>query len=528
MEEGVEGHRLPSSLQRAERIRPRYAATVDDALLSVRSTRGRWVLATTVLGSGVAFLDATVVNVALPRIGRDLHVGLADLQWTSIAYTLTLSAFLLLGGALGDRYGRRRVFVVGLGWFAIASLACGLAPSAPVLVFARAVQGVGGALATPGSLAIIEASFRPEDRGQAIGTWSGLGALFGAAGPLLGGFLVQLVSWRLVFFINLPLALAAILVALRHVPESGGMRLGHLDVAGPLLAALGLGGLTYGLIEGNAVGWGDAVVLGTLLGGAAVLAAFFVVEKFERDPILPLSIFRSREFSGANGSTFAIYGALGAVSFLVVLQLQEVLRYTPLAAGASLLPLTLILLLFSARSGRLASVIGPRLPMTLGALIAATGMALFVRVDVGSSYVTTILPATIVFGLGMVLIVPALTTTAMGAVSPEHAGIASAVNNDVARAAGLVAVAVVPALAGISAAGSAVHGASLAAGFPRGMLICAALCAVGGAVAFLTIPGTRRLHPGTIHTTQTAMPPPLCPQPQTEGFRRPAPAPGPP
>lgn len=493
--------------------------------LAVRSPRGRWVLATTVLGSGIAFLDATVVNVALPRIGTDLHVGLADLQWTSVAYTLTLSAFLLLGGALGDRYGRRRVFVLGLSWFALASLVCGLAPAAPILVAARAVQGVGGALLTPGSLAIIEASFRPEDRGQAIGAWSGLGALFGAAGPLLGGLLVQLVSWRLVFFINLPLAIVAVLVAVRHVPETSGRKRGHLDVAGPLLAALGLGGITYGLIEGNAVGWGNGAVLGSLAGGAAGLAVFFALEARESNPILPLSIFSSRAFSGANGATFAIYGALGAVTFLVVLQLQDVLGYTPLAAGASLLPLTVILLLLSARSGRLAGVVGPRLPMTAGALLAAAGMAMFARVGAGSSYVATVLPAAIVFGLGMVLIVPALTTTAMGAVGDDRAGIASAVNNDVARAAGLIAVAVVPALAGISAAGSAVHGNSLAAGFPTAVFISAALCAAGGVIAFLTIPGRTRLHPDAIHATSTAMPPPLCPRPHRHGVSGPAPAP---
>jgi EmrB/QacA subfamily drug resistance transporter len=482
------------------------------------------VLFTTVLGSGIAFLDATVVNVALPRIGYDLHVGLADLQWTSIAYTLTLSAFLLLGGALGDRYGRRRVFMTGLIWFALASLLCGVAPSAPLLIVARAVQGVGGALLTPGSLAIIEATFRPEDRGQAIGAWSGFGALFGAAGPLVGGALVQLVTWRLVFFINLPLAAAAVLIAARHVPETVGERHARLDLAGPMLAALGLGGITYGLIEGNALGWGDATALGSLVGGVVMTGAFLVAESLQRDAVMPLHVFRSRTFSGANGATFAVYGALGAVMFLVVLQLQDVLGYSPIAAGVSLLPLTLLLLTLSARSGRLAAATGPRLPMTAGPLVAACGMALFVRLGPGSSYVAAVLPAAVVFGLGMVLTVPALTTTAMGALPPELAGIASAVNNDVARAAGLVAVAIVPALAGIAAAGNTVHRASLEAGFPRGMVICAALCAAGGIVALLTIPGSLRLHPGTIHTTTASPLPPQCPKPRAIEVSRVAPA----
>ena len=451
------------------------------------------MLFATVLGSGIAFLDGTVVNVALPSIGREFHVGLADLQWTVTGYTLTLSALILLGGSLGDRYGRRRIFMIGLVWFTAASLLCGLAPSAPLLIAARGVQGVGGALLTPASLAIIEATFRQDDRGAAIGAWSGLGGIFGAIGPLLGGLLVGAVSWRLVFFINVPLAAITVAVAARHVPESlqPGQR-GRLDVPGPVLVGLGLGGVTYGLIEASSSGWTSPVILTALGAGIAALGLFLLNERRQSDPLLPLDIFRIREFAGANAATFAIYGALGAVIFLVVIQVQQVLHYSPLAAGAALLPMTLILLALSSSSGRLASSIGPRIPMTVGPLIAGVGMALFTRVDAGATYVAAVLPAGIVFGLGMVITVPALTTTAMGAVGAERSGIASAINNDVARAASLAAVAVVPVLAGISTSGTAISSAAFSSGFRTAMFICAGLCAVGGVISLLTIGGRRR------------------------------------
>ncbi|HKR98448.1 MAG TPA: MFS transporter [Candidatus Dormibacteraeota bacterium] len=479
--------------------------------LSLRSTQGRWVLLTTVLGSGIAFLDGTVVNVALPRMGSELHAGMADLQWTVTAYTLTLSAFLLLGGALGDRYGRRLIFVIGLWSFAIASLLCGIAPSAPLLVAARAVQGMGGALLTPGSLAIIQATFRPSDRGAAIGAWSGFAALFGAAGPLLGGVIVMTLTWRLVFFINLPLALVAGLIALRHVPETmRSERRGRLDVQGPLLAAAGLTGVTFGLIQGTADRWAHPADVVALAVGVVLLVAFVVVEWRGRDPVMPLGLFRSPVFSGTNGATFLIYGALSGVSFLVVLQLQEVLRYSPLAAGVSLLPLTLTLLLLSSRAGRLAAAIGPRIPMTVGPLLAAAGMAMFARLVPGSSYATTVLPAAIVFGLGMTLTVPALTTTALGAVPTDRAGVASAVNNDVARAAGLIAIAIIPALAGIATGGSQVNVASLQAGFGTGMFICAGFCAAGGIISFLTVPGREKATCGARAMAECAMPPSIA------------------
>jgi EmrB/QacA subfamily drug resistance transporter len=473
------------------------SAELDSPGLRFTSAKGRWVLFATILGSGIAFLDGSVVNVALPSIGRDFHVGLADLQWTVTAYTLTLSAFLLLGGSLGDRYGRRRVFVFGLVWFTVASMVCGAAPNALVLVIARAVQGVGSALLTPASLAIIEATFRPQDRSPAIGAWAGFGGLFGAIGPLVGGLLVGALTWRLVFFINLPLAALAVWVALRHIPETrhAGVR-GNLDVVGPLLAALGLGGITFGLIEGSAAGWASPGIVSSLAVGVVLLVLFFVYEQRYPNPMLPLNFFRSRQFSGANGATFVIYAALGAVTFLLVIYLQQVLHYSPLGAGASLLPLTALLLTLSSTTGRLASRIGPRLPMTLGPLMAAVGMAMFIRVTPGSSYVAAVLPAAIVFGLGLVLTVPALTSTALGAVSSNSAGIASAINNDVARVGALVAIALIPVLAGINTGGNAVDVAALSSGFRNGMLICAGLCALGGLVSFLTI--SNRWTPPTV------------------------------
>ena len=306
----------------------------------LRSATGRWVLITTVLGSGIAFLDSTVVTVALPTIGRELHAGLTDLQWTVTAYMLTLSAVMLVGGSLGDRYGRRLLFVVGVVWFTLASVACAIAPNAPVLVAARAVQGIGGALLTPASLAIIEGTFHGDDRGAAIGAWAGLGGLFGAAGPILGGALV-LVSWRLIFFINVPIAVVAVLIAQRYVPETRSpRRRGRLDVPGPVLAVLGLGALTYALIQGPVDGWGSPAIVAAFIAGGVLLVALAINELRQPDPMLPLGVFRSRQFSGANGATFVVYAALGAVTFLLVVYLQQVGGYSPLTAGAALLPVT--------------------------------------------------------------------------------------------------------------------------------------------------------------------------------------------
>jgi len=445
------------------------------------------VLLATVLGSGIAFLDATVVNVALPTIGEDLGAGIASLQWVVNAYTLTLSGFLLLGGSLGDHYGRRRIFVLGVVWFAAASALCGLAPSDEALIAARALQGVGGALLTPGSLAILEASFRREDRGPAIGAWSGLGGVTAAVGPFLGGWLVQAASWRLIFLINLPLAAVVVWVSLRHVPESRDPGAGgRLDWAGAALAAAGLAGIVYALTEGPARGWASPVILATGLGGVAALAGFVAWERRIAAPMLPLDIFASRQFTAANLVTFVVYGALGGSLFLIPIQLQRVLGYSPLASGVALIPITVILLLLSARAGHLAARIGPRLPMTLGPLGVAAGLALFTRVGPGAGYLVDILPASILYGLGLTLTVAPLTSTVLAAAPAEHAGIASAVNNDVARTAGLLAVAVLPVVAGISGAG-ALEPDRFAAGFRTAMAIAAVLCAAGGVLSWLAI-----------------------------------------
>ena len=454
----------------------------DDTAPGLRyaSSTGRWVLAGTVLGSGIAALDATVVGIALPAIGRDFHASVASLQWVVDGYTLPLAGLLLLGGVLGDVHGRRKVFVIGTVWFALASLACGLAPNAGFLIGARALQGAGAALLTPGSLAILQASFRPDDRSRAIGAWSGLGGVATAIGPFLGGYLIGAVSWRLVFFINLPLAAAVVAIAVRHIPESRapGPRQ-PLDAAGAVTISLALAGLTYGLIAAPADGWTSPVVVTSLLAGAALFAAFCVIETRGSHPMLPLTIFKSRQFSAANAVTFVVYGALGGALFLVPVVLQEVSGYSPLAAGTAMLPLTAIMLALSARSAALSARIGPRLQMTVGPLVIAVGMALFARVHGDGDYLTEVLPAVLVLGLGLATIVAPLTATALSAAPAEHSGIASAVNNDVARTASLIAVAVLPALAGIT--GDAyLHPAVLTHGFHIAVLIAAAAAAAAG------------------------------------------------
>jgi EmrB/QacA subfamily drug resistance transporter len=403
------------------------------------------------------------------------------------AYTLTLSGFLLLGGSLGDHYGRRRVFVLGVVWFAAASLLCGLAPTDQALIAARALQGVGGALLTPGSLAIIEAGFRREDRGPAIGAWSGLGGVTAAIGPFVGGWLVQAATWRLVFLINLPLAALVVWVSLRHVPESRDPgATARLDWAGAALAAAGLAGIVYALTGGPAQGWTSPPILAAGLGGVAALVAFLAWERQTAAPMLPLDVFASRQFSAANVVTFVVYGALGGSLFLMPIQLQRVVGYSPVASGVSLVPITAVMLLLSARAGRLASRIGPRLPMTLGPLGVAAGFLLFTRIGPGASYLVDILPASLVYGLGLTLTVAPLTATVLAAAPAEHAGIASAVNNDVARTAGLLAVAVLPVVAGISGAG-ALEPARFNDGFHAAMAIAAALCAAGGVLSWVGI-----------------------------------------
>ena len=460
------------------------------------TARGRWVIAACVLGSGIAALDATVVGIALPAVGRSFGAGVGTLQWVVTGYTLTLAAFLLLGGSLGDRFGRRRIFVIGVVWFALASAGCGLAPNAPLLIAGRVLQGVGGALLVPASLAILEASFRPEDRSRAIGAWSGLGGLATAAGPLIGGYLISAVSWRWVFYINLPIAAAVIAVTVRHVPESSDPTVdGPLDLSGAALAVVALAGLTYGLIEGPGTGWAAPGVLAGLALAAAAGPTFFLLERSRRNPMLPLVLFRQHQFAAANAVTFIVYGALAGALFLLPVELQIVNHYSALEAGLSLLPVTAIMLVFSARSARLAARIGPRLQMSLGPVIVGAGLALLTRATKGSDYLTLVFPAVVVFGAGLALTVAPLTATAMGAAPPERAGVASAVNNVVARSAGLLSVAVLPAVAGISGTLTAAH---FAAGFRSALAIAGGACAGGGLLAAAVVrnpgrpPGTRR------------------------------------
>jgi EmrB/QacA subfamily drug resistance transporter len=447
--------------------------------------RGRWVLAVAVLGSAVAFLDATVVNVALPAIGRDLHASVAGLQWTINGYALTLAALILVGGSMGDRLGRRKVFSVGVIIFTSASVLCAVSPSIGWLIGARIVQGVGGALLTPGSLAIIESSLAQEDRARAIGAWSALGGVAGAIGPLVGGYLVEALSWRWVFLINLPVGIFVVLAAARHVPESRDPNAaGGRDIPGSALATLGLAGVTYALIDAEGGlspgGWAAAVI------GPLALAAFVVAERRSRAPMLPLAIFKSRQFTAANLVTFVVYGAMGGVFFLLAVELQIGLGYSPIAAGAASLPMTAIMLLFAARGGALAQRIGPRIPLTVGPLIICCAMLLMTRIEPGASYVSTVLPAVIVFGIGLVFVVAPVTATVLAAAPARHAGAASGINNAVARTASLIAVAVLPLAAGLSSVAYR-NPQMLTDAFHTAMLITAVVAAAGGVLAFATI-----------------------------------------
>jgi EmrB/QacA subfamily drug resistance transporter len=455
--------------------------------LRYASPRGRRVLAATVLGSALASVDATIVGIALPAIGRDLDADLTTLQWIVTGYTLTLAGLLLVAGALGDRYGRRRVFVIGVVWFAAASLLCALARDPAALVAARILQGVGAALLTPGSLAILEVSFHPDDRGRAIGAWSGLSGIATAVGPFLGGWAVEVASWPLIFLVNLPLAALVVFVAVRHVPESRDRDTGsRVDVLGGALVTAGLVGLTYGLLEGPVRGWAEPIVPTALAGGIAALIGFVAWERRASAPVLPLELFRSSQFTATNLVTFVLYGALGGALFLLPLFLQQVAGYSPLQAGVSLLPLTAIMLLLSAPSGALAARAGPRWQLSVGPVLVGAGMALFARVGPDGDYVTRVLPAVLVLGFGLAATVAPLTATVLAAAPSRHAGAASAVNNDVARAAGLVAVAVLPAAAGITGA-AYLDPVAFSAGFHVAVLICAGLCVLAGVFAAATI-----------------------------------------
>jgi EmrB/QacA subfamily drug resistance transporter len=480
----------------------------------------------------MAMLDSTVVNVALPTIGRELHTSLIGLQWVVTAYTLTLAGLILLGGALGDRFGRRRVFLIGVTWFAVTSALCGLAPDIGVLIAARALQGIGGALLTPGSLAIIQAAFASDDRPRAIGAWSGLGGVAGAIGPFLGGWIVGSIGWRWIFLLNLPLAAAVLAVSVRHVPETRDPTAqGRFDIAGAVLAALALAGITDGLIEAPSSSLLASLV--PALAGVAAGVAFVLLERRrgrhprQVPPMLPLGIFSSRQFTAINVITFVVYGAMGAVFFLLVLTLQVVAHFTPLQAGISLLPSTAAMLLLSSRAGALAQRIGPRWLMTGGLLVAAAGLALLTRIGPHTSYVADVLPGVLLFGLGLSMTVAPLTATVLASADERHAGVASGVNNATARAAGLLAVAGLPAAVGLS--GTALHmSVALNHGFHEAMLICSGLLVLAALGSALLI-DSNVLRPAGEHvpgpeclTNCPVGAPPLEPAPLEPGVDVPA------
>lgn len=441
---------------------------------------GRWLLLATILGSSIAFLDGTVVNVALPHIGEDLDAPLWGLQWTVNAYLLPLAALVLLGGALGDRFGRRNVFVVGVAWFAIASVLCALAPSIGWLVAARALQGIGSALLTPGSLALIESTLHPDDRARAIGLWAGLGGVAGAGGPLLGGWIVDTFDWRWIFYINVPLALVTIAVTLKFVPANHERLREHtrFDILGAAIGAGGLAALTLALIEGR---WWAGVI------GVALLAAFVWYERRNRRPMMPTGLFRSVEFSVINAVTLVVYAALGGLTFFLVLQLQQGSGYTALAAGSASLPMTLLLLLGSSRAGALGKRIGARLPLGIGAGLAAAGVLLLARVGQNADYWRDVFGPVTLAGIGLTLLVAPLTATVLAAAPDDLSGVASGINNALARTGSLLAVAALPLLAGLSGTEYSDPDAITSA-YRIAMIACAVLLAAGSVLSFALLP----------------------------------------
>jgi EmrB/QacA subfamily drug resistance transporter len=456
------------------------------APLRLNTREGKFALTATILGSTMVFLDGTIANVATRRIGLEFGASFGALQWVLNGYMLPLASLILLGGSLGDRLGRKRVYLVGVTGFAVASLLCAVAPSIGALIAARALQGIFGALLTPGSLALITAVFAPADLGRAVGAWSGLTSMSTAIGPFLGGYLVTQASWRWAFAINLPIAVAVMWLS-RCLPESvSDEERKPLDIAGTVLIALGLGALTYGATEAGNTGW-HAGPIAAVLVGLALVAGFVTVEVRGQHPLVPPKLFANRTFTAANLMTFGTYGALGAMSFVLVLQLQTSAGYTPLQAGVATLPVIILLAVLSPRIGALSTRIGPRLPLTVGPLLAAAGMLLQLRIDADhTNYVRYVLPGLLVFGLGLATLVAPLTATVMSSAPTSEVGIASGVNNAVARTASLLAIAVLPPLAGLH--GDAYEFADLMThGFRLVSLMCIVLLVAGACVVALAL-----------------------------------------
>jgi len=481
-------------------------------LLAYRSARGRWVVAAMILGSSVAGIDSTVVAVALPAIGRNLHAGFGGLQWTVAGYTLTLASLILLAGSLSDRWGRRRVFLAGLGWFTLASVLCAAAPSIGWLIAARAVQGVGGALMTPASLAIIEAAFAPGDRMRAIGTWAGFSGVSAAVAPFVGGWLLQAGGWRPIFLINVPVAAVTAWITRRHVPESRNTPgPGRADWPGALAGAAALAAITYAIIVLPGAGVRSPGFAAAAALAVASSAVFAVTERRASRPMLPPAIFVSARFRAANAVTFVVNGALGGFAFVFIPALEIVAGYSPVAAGSALVPVTIVTMLLSGPSGRLAQRTGPRLPLVAGCLVCAGASMLAVRIGSHTGYWTVVFPVAVLFGLGLASLIPPLTATAMNSAPDSLAGLASGVNNAVARVAGLLWIAALPPLTGLTGA-AYTDPLQFRSSFGQISLICAAAFACAAVLAATFIIGPPRSTPARRPTLDwTPVPHPACP-----------------